>query len=48
MSGIAVDSVAAPHTASARFARLDALRGIAIVWMAVFHFCFDLNHFGFF
>ena len=29
-----------------RFARLDALRGVAIVWMAVFHFCFDLNHFG--
>ena len=27
--------------------RLDALRGVAIVWMAVFHFCFDLNHFGF-
>ena len=30
-----------------RFARLDALRGVAIVWMALFHFCFDLNHFGF-
>ncbi|MEL4178548.1 DUF1624 domain-containing protein [Roseateles sp. PN1] len=29
-----------------RFDRLDALRGLAIVWMAVFHFCFDLNHFG--
>ena len=28
---------------SHRFARLDALRGCAIVWMAVFHFCFDLN-----
>jgi uncharacterized membrane protein len=28
-----------------RFDRLDALRGSAIVWMAVFHFCFDLNHF---
>lgn len=28
-----------------RFDRLDALRGAAIVWMAVFHFCFDLNHF---
>jgi len=26
--------------------RLDALRGLAIVWMAVFHFCFDLNHYG--
>ena len=31
--------------ASARFERLDALRGAAIAWMAVFHFCFDLNHF---
>jgi len=29
-----------------RSARLDALRGVAIVWMAAFHFCFDLNHFG--
>jgi uncharacterized membrane protein len=30
---------------SARFDRLDALRGAAIVWMALFHFCFDLNHY---
>lgn len=30
-----------------RFARLDALRGAAIVWMAGFHFCFDLNQAGF-
>ena len=30
-----------------RFDRVDALRGAAIVWMAVFHFAFDLNHFGF-
>ena len=29
-----------------RFDRLDALRGVAIVWMVIFHFCFDLNHFG--
>ena len=29
-----------------RFDRLDALRGIAIVWMTAFHFCFDLNYFG--
>jgi uncharacterized membrane protein len=28
-----------------RLARLDALRGAAIVWMAVFHFCFDLNYY---
>lgn len=25
-----------------RFDRLDALRGGALVWMAIFHFCFDL------
>lgn len=29
-----------------RLDRLDALRGLAIVWMAGFHFAFDLNHFG--
>jgi uncharacterized membrane protein len=30
----------------ARFDRLDALRGVAIVWMTLYHFCFDLNYFG--
>ncbi len=30
-----------------RFDALDALRGVAIVWMTVYHFCFDLNHFGY-
>lgn len=29
-----------------RFDRLDALRGTALVWMAIFHFCFDLSHYG--
>jgi len=29
-----------------RFDRLDALRGFAMAWMALFHFAFDLNHFG--
>jgi len=29
-----------------RFDRLDALRGAAIVWMAVFHLAFDLNLYG--
>jgi len=29
-----------------RFDRLDALRGAAIVWMAVFHLGFDLNLYG--
>jgi uncharacterized membrane protein len=30
-----------------RFDRLDALRGLAMVWMALFHFAFDLDHFRF-
>ena len=34
-----------PHASSLRHARLDALRTVAMVWMTVFHFCFDLNHF---
>jgi len=29
-----------------RFDRLDALRAVAVVWMAAFHFGFDLNYFG--
>jgi uncharacterized membrane protein len=29
-----------------RFDSIDALRGAAIVWMTVYHFSFDLNHFG--
>ena len=36
----------APAASAPRHARLDALRGAAIVWMAAFHLCFDLNHFG--
>jgi uncharacterized membrane protein len=33
-------------TPALRFDRLDALRGVAMVWMAVFHLCFDLNFYG--
>ena len=29
-----------------RYDSIDTLRGVAIVWMTAFHFCFDLNHFG--
>jgi len=29
-----------------RYDRVDTLRGAAMVWMAVFHFCFDLNLYG--
>ena len=32
---------------SQRFDTLDALRGLAMVWMTLFHFSFDLNHFGY-
>jgi len=31
----------------ARYGRIDALRGLAMVWMTAFHFCFDLSHFGY-
>ena len=31
---------------SARSDGIDPSRGTAIVWMTVFHFCFDLNHLG--
>ena len=30
-----------------RFDALDALRGVAIVWMTLYHLAFDLNHFGY-
>jgi uncharacterized membrane protein len=30
-----------------RLDTVDALRGLAMVWMTVFHFCFDLSHFSY-
>ncbi|MBI5927652.1 MAG: DUF1624 domain-containing protein [Aquabacterium sp.] len=30
---------------ASRYDRLDALRGFALVWMACFHFCFDLSNY---
>lgn len=39
--------VAALALAPARNGSVDALRGFAVLWMTVFHFAFDLNHFGF-
>ena len=35
-----------PSHPSHRLDSVDALRGFAVLWMAVFHFCYDLNHFG--
>ncbi|MGE8318464.1 MAG: DUF1624 domain-containing protein [Comamonas sp.] len=37
----------APKPLVSRWIHLDALRGLALVWMTVFHFCFDLSHLGF-
>ncbi len=36
-----------PVSAIPRFDAVDALRGLAIVWMTAFHFFFDLNQFGY-
>lgn len=36
-----------PSTTPERYAAVDALRGFAMVWMTAFHFCFDLQHFGY-
>ena len=38
-------SVSAPATAG-RLVVIDALRGVAITLMVVYHFCFDLGYFG--
>lgn len=36
-----------PAYSTPRFAAIDMLRGLAIVWMTLFHFSFDLQHFGY-
>jgi uncharacterized membrane protein len=36
-----------PVSSTTRFAAVDVLRGLAMVWMTVFHFCFDLQYFGY-
>ena len=45
--GKTADAAPAAAVGTTRFDRLDALRGVAIVWMACFHFSFDLNYFRF-
>ena len=37
---------AAARRPASRITSLDALRGLAIVAMAIYHFCFDLRYFG--
>ncbi|BEU96294.1 DUF1624 domain-containing protein [Acidovorax sp. DW039] len=34
------------HRPTVRYPIVDQLRGFAMVWMTLFHFCFDLAHFG--
>ena len=36
-----------PTHSTPRFAAIDMLRGLAMVWMTLFHFAFDLQHFGY-
>ena len=36
-----------PTASRPRFNAVDAFRGLAIVWMTLFHFSFDLNQFGY-
>ncbi len=36
-----------PAPRSSRFDAIDVLRGVALVWMTIYHFCFDLNNIGF-
>jgi uncharacterized membrane protein len=36
-----------PIHLSPRFTAIDMLRGLAMVWMTLFHFAFDLQHFGY-
>jgi uncharacterized membrane protein len=43
---VAIADTARPAAASRRLAALDAVRGIALVTMAIYHFAFDLSTFG--
>jgi uncharacterized membrane protein len=36
-----------PVLTTPRYAAVDVLRGLAMVWMTLFHFAFDLQHFGY-
>ncbi len=36
-----------PLSHSCRLDAIDTLRGVALVWMTIYHFCFDLKNFGF-
>lgn len=42
-----VTTTPATFPPASRFDAVDALRGVAMLWMTLFHFCFDLNQFGY-
>jgi uncharacterized membrane protein len=44
---VAQNSALAVPASSARVPAIDNLRGLAIIAMVAYHFCFDLRHFGF-
>jgi len=33
-----------PTAPAPRYALVDAVRGLAMVWMTLFHACYDLNY----
>jgi uncharacterized membrane protein len=46
-AGASLEISSSPPINNVRFESIDALRGFAMLWMTAFHFCFDLQHFGF-
>ena len=40
-------SPVAPTAHTTRFGMVDALRGVAVLWMTLYHFAYDLSHFGY-
>ena len=46
LSALRAQQKSAVFVSTRRYDAVDALRGLAVVWMTVFHFGFDLSHFG--
>ena len=40
-------SPVAPTAHTTRFGMVDALRGVAVLWMTLYHFAYDLSHFAY-
>jgi uncharacterized membrane protein len=39
-------AAAGPANTRGRLDRIDILRALAMLWMTIYHFCYDLDHFG--